>query len=76
MVEYDEWNQWAKFYGRMFPTAGEAWIREMCTRMIRTLAFDGATQEMGGVEYFARVMRLRDAINALPPDANNVLMRG
>ena len=75
MIEPGEGDKWAGLYGCMFPTADEAWIRGMCTRMIRTLGFNGPTHEMEKAEYRTRLEQLWNAVNALPPDVNNHLMK-
>jgi hypothetical protein len=60
----------------MFPTASKSLIKQMCERMVRTLGYDGPTHEMGGLEYAARLERLLEAVETLPPDPRNKLMRG
>jgi len=72
----NERANWLQFLGKMFPTAGEDWLEEACDRLMRTFGTKPETHEMGSPEYVVRLIRLRDSVNALPPDAGNVLMNG
>lgn len=76
LIEKGEWERWARYFGKMFPTASPQWIEQMCQRIVRTLGYNSPVRTMEREDYLARLRQLRDAINFLPPDSGNKLMGG
>lgn len=74
LVSDDEWEQWASYFGRTFPTAGDIWTGKMCRRMLNTLDPSEPVRFMTRAEYLSNLEHLRTAINLWTPDPNNKLM--
>ena len=71
----DEAAYWKAYFAKLFPTANQVWLQEMVERMMNTLMYNGKSHEMYPDEFTIRLKRLWGALKALPPDADNQLMR-
>jgi hypothetical protein len=58
----NEWENWARYFGIMYPTSSEDFIYEMCARMIRTLAYCSKPHRLTKREYLDRLTKFRDAL--------------
>lgn len=72
----DEWQYWTSYFAKLFPTADETWINKMVVRIVKTLEFSGCAATMSSAEHIERLKIFRDSLRNLPPDPNNVLMKG
>jgi hypothetical protein len=75
-ITSDEWNQWLEYFGKLYPTAKREWLTRMAYRMVRTLGFSGVTHILTPAERKLRLVELKEGLDNIPPDPNNLLMQG